>query len=206
MSGEEQLLRRWSEGDEQAGRTFVERHFDDVFRFVRGKLATGAEDITQQVFARCAEQPERFRGDGSPRAYVLGIARRVLWNHFRSERRRAGALDKDPIVHAPAPRSPSSLVRAREEVRVLHAALQTLPLDLQILIELQYWEGLTMQDIAHVLEIPPGTVKSRLARAREQLRTAMESVAVKPDLAKSSFDGLDRWAAELHALHTPDRA
>lgn len=206
MSADEQLLYRWSQGDEQAGRAFVEQHFEDVYRFVRGKIVSGAEDITQQVFASCVEQPERFRGEGSPRAYLLGIARRVLWNSFRSQRRYAGAVERGPVVHAVPPRSPSSVVRARQEVRVLHAALQTLDLDLQILIELQYWEGLTMNDIAHVLEIPPGTVKSRLARAREALRVAMESVAIEPDLARSSFEGLDRWANELQQLYTSDRA
>lgn len=201
MSDDRRLLLKWGEGDQDAGKVFVERHFADVYGFVRSKVASGAEDLTQQVFAACAARPEGYRGEGTPRAFLLGVARRVLWNYFRSERRRANALQQSPKVHASGPGSPSSLVRARDEVRVLHRALRSLPLDQQILIELQFWEGLTMRDMAEVMEIPVGTVKSRLGRAREALRTAVELVAADPELAKSSLGGLERWAGELRQLH-----
>ncbi|MGH1343381.1 MAG: RNA polymerase sigma factor [Nannocystales bacterium] len=200
MDDDRQLLQRWGAGDADAGKAFVERYFKDVFGFVRSKVASGAEDLTQQVFAACVAHPERYRAEGTPRAFVLGIARRVLWKYFRSERRRTGALAHNPKVHASGPHSPSSVVGARDEVRLLQRALQSLPLDQQILIELQFWQGLTMRDIAEVMEIPVGTVKSRLGRAREALRAALEAAASEPELAESSLQGLDRWASELRAL------
>lgn len=201
MNEDHQLLQRWGAGDQDAGKAFVEQYFKDVYGFVRSKVASGAEDLTQQVFAACAAHPERYRADGTPRAFVLGIARRVLWKYFRSERRRSNALEHNPKVHASGPHSPSSVLGARDEVRVLQRALQSLPLDQQILIELQFWEGLTMRDIAEVMDIPVGTVKSRLARAREALRVAVEAAASEPKLAQSSLRGLEQWAAELRALH-----
>ncbi len=60
-----------------------------------------------------------------------------------------------------------------------------------------------MKDIAEVMEVPVGTVKSRLGRARDALRTAIEQAAYEPALVESSLDGLDRWVGELRQLHHP---
>lgn len=67
----------------------------------------------------------------------------------------------------------SSVAVQRAEQRLLVAALQRIPLDLQMAIELYYWEELSVAELATALEIPPGTVKSRLHRARELLRQEM---------------------------------
>ena len=191
------LLRRWSAGDEIAGRTFVDRHFHSVYRFFRSKIDRAAEDLTQQVFAACAADPDRYRGEGTARAFVLGIARRILYKHFRKERREAQALRKGELSAADLGGSPSSALHARTEVQLLQHALRRIPLDLQILVELQYWEETTMTEIAEILEIPSGTVKTRLARARALLRQEIEAARAEPDLLRSTLEGLDTWAAHL---------
>jgi RNA polymerase sigma-70 factor (ECF subfamily) len=192
-----ELLRRWADGDEVAGQAFVERHFDAVYRFFRSKIDRGVEDLTQQVFLICADAAHRYRGEGRARSYVLGIARHVLYKRFRSERRYAHALrHAEPTAEALAG-SPSSILRARSEVELLERALRRLPLDLQILLELQYWEDASIREIAEVLEIPAGTVKSRLARARAELRAQIEAAHVGPSLRDSTLEGLDTWVSEL---------
>jgi RNA polymerase sigma-70 factor (ECF subfamily) len=81
--------------------------------------------------------------------------------------------------------------------------LRRIPLDLQILIELQYWEETTMREIAEILEIPSGTVKTRLARARALLREEIEAARAEPDVLRSTLDGLDGWVAQLRDAMGP---
>lgn len=203
MTGDAELtdaavLRRWAAGDERAGRTLVDRHFESIYRFFRSKLDRGADDLTQQVFAACASDPGRYRGEGTVRAFLLGVARRVLYKHFRKQRRESDAVLRGQSIEHLAG-SPSSMLHAKAELQLLHAALRRLPLDLQILVELQYWEQLTMTEIGAVLEIPSGTVKTRLARARGLLREEVEAARAEPRLLRSTLAGLDRWVTGLGA-------
>ena len=93
--------------------------------------------------------------------------------------------------------SATAAIGQREEVRLLLAALRRIPVELQVLVELHYWEGLTTGEIAEVLGIPPGTVRTRLMRAREQLDAVMQRIAESPSLAHSTQSAFERWAAEL---------
>ena len=205
MSADVDLLRRWASGDAGAGRELVERHFESVYRFFRGKIDRGCDDLTQQVFATCVAEPERFRGEGSLRSYLLAVARHTLFNHFRGQRREARALQIGEHSAFEMTRSPSSGLALRGEVRLLREALRRLPLDLQIVLELHYWEEATTAEIARVVEIPVGTVKTRLARARRSLRAQIESAREEPGLLKSTLEGLDTWAQELRSQLAPER-
>ena len=80
------------------------------------------------------------------------------------------------------------------------AALRTIPLDLQVAIELFYWEEMTTEEIGVVLEIPGGTVRSRLRRARESLRDAIGKVAQNEGVAQSTIQNLEEWANSLRGL------
>ena len=197
MTDDRTRLQRWAQGDAEAGRALVEAHFDSVFRFFRTKLDRGSEDLTQQVFAACVAHPDRFRGDGSIRSYLLGVARNILFNHFRSQRREAHALEVSECSAFDLTPSLTSDIAARGEVRLLHDALRRLPLDLQIVIELHYWEDATTAEIAEVVEIPQGTVKTRLARARRALRGEIERARAEPGLVRSTLDGLSGWVTQL---------
>jgi len=92
------------------------------------------------------------------------------------------------------------MVVEREELRLFLAALRTIPFDLQVVLELHYWEQCSVAEMAAALEIPEGTVKSRLRRGREQLRAAVDRLAERPDLASSTWHGLDTWAREVQAI------
>ena len=89
--------------------------------------------------------------------------------------------------------------------RLLLRALRSIPLDLQIAIELHYWEGMSGRELAEVLEIPEGTVRSRLRRAQEALEAAMAVHAEDPESLASTRAELDKWAASLAQVIHADR-
>lgn len=198
---DQELLLAWRDGNEDAGNALVRRHFPVVFRFFRSKIAEGVEDLAQRTFLGCVESADAYRGDASFRAFVLGIARKQLLLHFRTRYRREAVFDPATLslqdVAPPSGGSPSALIAARDEERLLVAALRRLPVDFQIAVELFYWEELPIAEIAQVLEVATGTVKSRLGRARDMLRRHVADLASSDALAVATTDDLDRWAKSL---------
>lgn len=98
-----------------------------------------------------------------------------------------------------------SLVSIREEHREharLLGALRSLPLDLHATLELHYWQRMTVQEIADALEVPLGTAKTRLRRAREIVRVHMS--AAPQGVATSEPRDLDAWAFEVGRAIEPD--
>ncbi|SFF51484.1 RNA polymerase sigma factor, sigma-70 family, partial [Nannocystis exedens] len=83
------LLAAWCAGDRAAGSALFERHFRAVARFVRSKVAREAEvdDLVQSTFLACLEAGQRYRGEGSLRAYLLGIAYHKVQKHYAARRR-----------------------------------------------------------------------------------------------------------------------
>ncbi len=200
-----QLLHAWGEGDDAAGNTLVLRHFGVVYRFFASKLDTGVEDLAHQTFVACLDGRERFRGDASFRAYLLGTARHQLYRHFRKRRREHDALALHAMSAEQLTGSPSAALAARDEVRLLQLALRRIPLPLQILVELHYWEGLRMDEIAAVMEIPAGTVKSRLSRARASLREQILAADGSDALRRSTAQDFETWAVALRDALVQER-
>lgn len=192
-----ELLDRWRAGDPQAGGALVRRHVGALERFVRGKVADPA-DIVQQTLAACVQARDRVPAGLPFRAYLLGIARNMLLHDLRRRGRKPEpeALD-EPALVGPSAQSPSRLVAAGDERRLLLRALRRLPFELQWLIELHYWEEMRQDEVAAVLAVPPGTIKSRLSRAKKLLREHMAALAEAPGLRASTADDLERWAREL---------
>jgi RNA polymerase sigma factor (sigma-70 family) len=170
-----ELYARWQAGDENAAQTLVERYYDNVVRFFRTKVGPQADDLVQRTFLACAEGG--FRGESGFRSYLFGIARNILFEFFRGQRRDA-KVDPDFSLSSVHELDPglSTLAGARAEQRLLVAALQRIPLDIQVTLELFYWEDLSIDELAAALAIPPGTVKSRLHRGRALVREAMEKL------------------------------
>ena len=79
---------------------------------------------------------------------------------------------------------------------MLHA-LRAIPIDLQIALELFYWEKLSAPELAEVLEIPEGTVRSRLRRAREALEQRLRALESSPERLASTLSNLEGWALSL---------
>jgi len=192
-----ELLAAWHGGDGRAGDELVRRHFGAVYRFFVTKLDDGCEDLVQQTFLQCLASAGRYTGTGTVRSFLLGIARHQLYGVLRKRRRERHALERNDMSIERIMGSPATGLELRTRLDVLRVALRRLPVDLQIAVELSYWEDLRLAEIASVLEIPEGTVKSRLFRARAELRAAIESLAASDAVARAALADLDATADEL---------
>jgi RNA polymerase sigma-70 factor (ECF subfamily) len=196
-----ELLDGWRGGDEAAGRELFSRYFDSVFRFFRNKVDDAAEDLVQQTFMGLTRGKHRFRGEASFRTYLFMIARKRLYSYLRKSQRDQDAAPwgERSVADLGLP-SPSRVLAHAQEQRLLLLALRRLPVEMQVALELYYWEELTVTEIASVLETPVGTVKSRLQRARTRLDAAIAELADSEALRRSTMDDLARWAKDLRAV------
>lgn len=173
-SADDTLLRRWREGDPTAGSELVSRHFTAVARVFRYKADDALDDLVQQTFLTCIERRDVVVAAGGLRPFLLGVAYNLLKRHFE---RRFGPRGRiDPMTTSMRDLegdSPSSVVALASEQASLVAALRDLPLDQQLALELFYWEDLSAPEIASVLGIPEGTVRSRLRLGRDRLRETL---------------------------------
>lgn len=199
------LLQAWRDGDAASGAALVRRFTPSLHRFFASKASDAVEDLVQASFLACVESRDRFRHGSSFRTYVLAIARRMLFKHYRKQFRHARATALEGVCADEMAPSPSLGVGLRQEVRILLGALRRIPIDQQIAIELFYWEGLAVPEVAEVLDVPPGTIKSRLSRAREALKAEILAGVGPQALMRSTAEELDRWAHELRLTALGER-
>jgi len=146
-----------------------EQHKDAVYRFAwrMSGSAAAAEDITQDVFVGLLRHPDRFDpGRGTLRALLLGIARNLALKRWRKEH-RLEPLDEEAMAAEPV-----DLGRGEVGDMVGRAVGALGPLQREVVILAEY-EGLTLAEIARAVDADVGTVKSRLHRARENLRRTL---------------------------------
>ncbi|KIG16451.1 RNA polymerase sigma-70 factor [Enhygromyxa salina] len=201
-----ELLESWRAGDERAGRELFARHFDSIYRFFRSKVDDAAEDLTQQTFLGCVKGKDRYRGDASFRTYLYTIARNRLYTHIRDRQRRDAVLEVGQQSVADLGLGTATAhIAAREEQKLLLTAMRHLPLEMQVALELHYWEGLSVREIAAVIDTPEGTIKRRLQRARQRLDELIVELASSDELRRSTQANFDDWAKALRddLLPTP---
>lgn len=195
MPSDLELLHAWSAGDSEAGRQLFERYFAGLRRFFRGKVAEEAEsdDLIQRTLLVAVERADQLSESGRVRSYLYAVARNELFAHYRRQRRMPEGFDSQQVSAQDLVPSPSGLIARRQDERALLAALRGLPLDLQITLELYYWEGMPTAELGATMGVPQSTATTRLARARELLRRAL---ALTPTPPETEGD-LDRW---LHSI------
>jgi RNA polymerase sigma-70 factor (ECF subfamily) len=164
------LLRRIDEGDEGAMAAFYREHGRVVL--AQALLVTGervlAEEILQDTMLAVWRGAGSFRGESSARSWVIAIARRQTRDRLRTRRLRVvdDAYLADQPGSAPGPEV-TALDRA--ELAEVSAAIRELPAPHREVLGLVFGSGLSLPEVAGVLEIPLGTVKSRLTAARTAL-------------------------------------
>ena len=191
------LLDAWRRGDRERGNQLFRRHIRSVSRFFRTKIPDAAEDLTQSTFLAIAQLDPARLGDAPFRAYLFGVARNQLLMHLRTKLRADKRFDPLTWSAPDAGASPVKLVARQQQQSVLATALQQLPVDYQIAIELHYFEGMQVAEIAAALEKPAGTIKSLLSRGRELLREKVEMLASSSELLTSIVGELDRWLGSM---------
>lgn len=198
MSSEDAtLLHAWRHGDKRAGRELFARYYDLVARFFSNKVSTDRADLVQGTFMACLEKVDQLRNAESFRSFLFSIARFELLHYYRRKHKREVAFDSDDMSICDLDPSPSAVIAQHQEQRLLLQGLRRIPVDLQIVLELSYWEKMNTPEIASALGIAPGTVKSRVRRAREKLDAALAEIAESPALLESTVANLEDWANGL---------
>lgn len=134
-----------------------------------------AEEVAQEAYARAARQYGRLRDRARFRGWMVRTVWRLAIDRWRADRRRAA---REEAASGPAPgASAEDLALASERSARLWAAIDALPEKLRIVIVLSAIEGHGVQEIAHLLGLPEGTVKSRLFLARKGLAQRLRCLA-----------------------------
>ncbi|SEG99831.1 RNA polymerase sigma-70 factor, ECF subfamily [Nonomuraea solani] len=158
-----------------------DRHGAQVHRYLARRAGPAdADDLMSETFLTAFKQRDRFTSSRSPTGalpWLLGIATNLLRMHQRSETRRWAAWARtgaDPAVPAPADQV-ADRVDAEVTFRLMAGVLEELADGDRDALLLFAWAGLTYEEIAAALDVPTGTVRSRLHRARLRLRTALST-------------------------------
>ena len=169
------LLQRCRAGDESAWRELVARHtrrvFNVAYRFV-GRVDE-AEDLTQDVFIKVYQSLDRYRQDeGSFTTWLMTVARNQVIDDYRRRREEKRRRAQDPeildVMAAPG-EGPLRGLEREERVEFVRRGLRALPSDLREPLILCDLQGLPYEQVAAILQIPLGTVKSRINRGRLEL-------------------------------------
>ena len=174
------LVSRARAGDMRAFRMIVSRYEATIAAVVIGMLGPGgeADDVGQETFVRLFRSLDQFRGDAALSTYLTRIAMNLSLNELKRRKRRshrflridesAGVEIRDPGAGADAQ------VAEEERARAVRAAIDRLDEKHRAVVTLRMIEGLSTRETAEVLEIPEGTVLSRLARGRKKLEGELE--------------------------------
>ena len=192
-----ELLDAWRDGDKSAADALIKRHFGPLCRFFRNKVATGVDDLIQTTLLTCVERRDRFPEGWSFRTFLFVVARDQLYMQYRRQGRKSIEIDPSVTSIVDLNPSPSAIAAKHDEQRLILEALRRIPIDLQIALELHYWEGLTGPELARVLDIPEGTVRSRLRRGRQLFSDKMAELATSPEQLEKTMSDLDNWASSV---------
>jgi RNA polymerase sigma-70 factor (ECF subfamily) len=172
---ERELVERCRRGDEGAFQELIERYQRLVFALILRTVPdkSRAEDLAQDVFLRVYRGLPYFRGEARLSTWVYRIASNVCMQQD-AQQRTFESLD-DPVGRVAVP---SVVDRQYSDLELrdrLEKAIALLPTQYRLLIAAHYLEGVQYEDLAEAMQIPIGTVKTQLHRARRQLRRLLET-------------------------------
>ena len=182
-----ELVLRWQGGDESAFEVLVERHQRRVFRLLMRMMGTReeAEDVSQETFLSLHRHGKRFRSEARFSTFVYRVAANAALNRRRSLGRARTRTDRFAVTQSAgdnlpyAPRDPEDAALGNELSQKVRDALQELTPSLRMPVVLYDIEGLSYGEIAEVLGVAEGTIKSRIHRARKALREQLQSALGK---------------------------
>jgi RNA polymerase sigma-70 factor (ECF subfamily) len=180
---DEVTLRRAQRGEASAFRAVVEQYHRPVWELAVRMLAGSGcspEDIAQETFTRVHRALPRFDPFGRARlsTWILTIASRLSLNALRSVRT---TVPLDDAIEIPGGADPARVAAARQRAVTIARAISELPETARAVVILREYHDLDYDEIAQALEIDLGTVKSRLSRARAQLRERLAALAGESD-------------------------
>lgn len=179
------LARRAAKGDpaawDQVIELYGERIYNLALRFT-GQTAE-AEDLTQDIFLKLYRQLGRYRGDVPLVAWALRLSRNLCIDRYRHLRSRhfGQTLGDDVLELLPAEGDPQRQYQRSENRRLVHRALAEMSTSQATVIVLRDLQGFTYDEMAAFFEVPIGTIKSRLNRARRELAGILERLIASQD-------------------------
>jgi RNA polymerase sigma-70 factor (ECF subfamily) len=182
---ERELILRSQDGDGEAFGVLVERYKGKVFSLAYGftRDRAAADDLAQEVFIKAYFSLPRFRARSEFGTWLYRIAVNHAKDYMRKNRSRLRDISLEDVGEqrlASAEKSQDD-VRDEEERRALVlSALERLPEKYRVILTLRDIEGMSYEDISRILDLSPGTVDSRLHRARQKLRQRLTSTINLP--------------------------
>jgi RNA polymerase sigma-70 factor (ECF subfamily) len=170
------LIARCQHGDEQAFRELVDRYKDLVFGVIARSSVerSRVEDLAQEVFLKIYRGLPYFRGEAKLTTWIFRIVLNLLAQES-GRRRSTREVALDPDVPSHEPRSHDRAAHDLELRDRLEKAMAKLPPNYRLLIAGHYLNDVKYEDLAEALDIPIGTVKTHLHRAKKQLRELLET-------------------------------
>lgn len=169
MKTEQELLVDWRNGDREAGSQLLAAYVPLLRRFFDARIPAHAEDLIQQTLMAFVRDDVRAACTSSVRAYLLAMARHRLVDHHRAAGRRIVTESVSCSTAVDPMTTPSQRVDQQELRSIVQDCVRQMPDELRLVLELHYWEGFSMAEIADVLNVPIGTAKTRARIARTQL-------------------------------------
>jgi RNA polymerase sigma-70 factor (ECF subfamily) len=169
------LIERCLRGDERAWEDIVGRYWRKVFNVAYKFVGRHdeAEDLTQDIFLKVFKSLATFDRRANFQTWLISVSRNLCIDHYRSVRREREAIDRSVAANDLAPVSdtpgPLAVIEQQDRVALLREAMRALPKSLRTAVMLRDIRELSYQDIADQLDLPEGTVKSRINRGRNEL-------------------------------------
>jgi RNA polymerase sigma-70 factor, ECF subfamily len=178
----DQLIERCLQGDQAAWEAIVRQHWRKVFnvayKFV-GKHDE-AEDLTQDIFLKLFKSLDTFDRRANFQTWLISVSRNLCIDHYRSVRKERETIDRDVDAGELAPASkdtgPYAALEHSDRRALLRRALDELAPTLRSAVMLRDIHELSYQDIADQLQLPEGTVKSRINRGRLELARQIRKI------------------------------
>lgn len=185
VASDEALLARIRERDSGALRALFQRYQGRVYHFVMRRLHDPglAEEVVADVFFEVWRSIDHFQGASRPSTWIFGIAhfKATGAHRDRSRFKRASVVPTkvESLHRVPDGHDAGARLVAREELQIVHRALDGMPVDQREVLELAVIEGLPYEEIAQRLGVPEGTIKTRVSRARARLRRGIERLGLE---------------------------
>jgi RNA polymerase sigma-70 factor, ECF subfamily len=181
------LIERCLAGDQSAWEEIVRLHrrkvFNIAYKFV-GKHDL-AEDLTQDIFLKLYRSLDTFDRRANFQTWLISVSRNLCIDHYRSVRKERETINRDvdasTLTPASRDRSAYAQLELRDRVQLLRTALDMLPPTLRTAVLMRDIQELTYQEIADKLQVPEGTVKSRINRGRTELARQIQKLREQQD-------------------------
>jgi len=188
----DELIERCLKGDQSAWEAIVRLYrrkvFNVAYKFV-GRHDQ-AEDLTQDVFLKLYKSLDTFDRRANFQTWLISVSRNLCIDHYRSVRKERETVNRDVDPSDLAPASPGPWADAqleqRDRVQLLRRALDELAPTLRTAVMMRDLQELTYQEIADQLDLPEGTVKSRINRGRTELARQVQRLFAEQDAVPRS--------------------